>query len=253
MPKRKLTSFICKRSSKKSKKRKFKRPRAGLKGLVSGNRVSYVGYQVHGTGVYDDTKYTVLTCTQVSETDRTYIESILKPIITGGEVMNLADGTNGWCVQKLDAMGRAYLVLYKGIECSLFFKRQVTELKLLPGDRHPESVLKDPRDVWQRLDLLGKSAKQSNIVLKNEHDRLKEENNILQIRIKTLEELNGRLETQASKSEDIMSWFTPKELSLVKKRIKKNEKRQLYLLQKKKERIAKELEAKKKKRRRRRK
>ena len=234
----------------KVKKRKFKRPRAGLRGLSKSSIVGYAGVPVHGTGVYDALRYTVLTCSTISSLDREFIEAKLKTITNGAQVKNLPDGKNGWNCLTLDPMGRALLISYRGIECALFYQRQLTENKLLPGDRFPESVLKDPQDAWQRLDLLGKSAKQANIILTNKQFTLEEENKVLNQRVKTLEELNGQLETKAFEAEDIMSWLTLKEQAKVRKRVRTNNKRQAFLLSKKKERIAKELERKKKRRKR---
>lgn len=219
-----------------------------MRGLSRANVVGFAGVPVHGTGVYDSLKHTVLTCTKLNIFDREFIEARLKTIATGVEVMNLPDGKNGWECRVLDAMGRCILVAYKGFEAALFYKRQLTEIKLLPGDTFPESVLKDPNDAWQRLDLLGKSAKQSNVILTNQHSQLTDQNKILLERVKTLEELNGVLETKAHKADDLMSWLTPVEIRKINKRVRKNEKRQAFLLQKKKERIAKELAKKKRKR-----
>jgi hypothetical protein len=221
-----------------------------MKGLSKTNIVGYAGVPVHGTGVYDALRYTVLTCTTISNIDREFIEAKLKTITNGAQAKNLPDGKNGWNCFVLDPMGRALLISYRGIECAVFYKRQLTENKLQPGDRFPESVLKDPQDAWQRLDLLGKSAKQANIIITNKQNTLEEENHSLTNRVNTLEQLNGILETKVFKADDAMSWLTPVELGKIRKRIRKNEKRQAFLLQKKKERIAKELEAKKKRRKR---
>src|ERR1035437_7525589 len=188
-----------------------------MKKITRANQVGYAGLvtlPVHGKGAYDPLKHTVLTCSRISEFDRTQMEAVLKPIITGPQVMNLPNGVNGWncCVQ--DMMGRVLLISYRGIECTLFFKRQLTEIKLQPGDRFPEGVLKDPDDAWQRLDLLGKSAKQSNVILTNLHVRLEEENKLLQDRVDTLNKLYGVIETKLLNAEELMSHFTFNEKKL---------------------------------------
>lgn len=224
-----------------------------MRGLSKSNVVGFAGVPVHGSGVYDALRHTVLTCSKINPFDREFVESKLKLLTNGAVIANLPDGKNGWECRILDAMGRCILVSYRGFECAIYYKRQLTEIKLLPGDTFPESVLKDPNDAWQRLDLLGKSAKQANVVLTNLHAQLSGENKILTERVKTLELLNGQLETKAHKAEDLMSWLTPVEIRVINKRTRKNEKRQAFLLLKKKERIAKELTKKKKRRRKRKK
>jgi hypothetical protein len=209
--------------------RKIKK-RKQPKGLSKSNIVGYAGVPVHGTGVYDALKYTTLTCTSMSETVKTYVESVLKTITTGAEVKTLPnrqiDGvTNGWRVTVLDMMGRVILVTYLGIECALYYKRQLTEIKLLPGDKHPEGVLKDPNDAWQRLDLLGRSAKQQNIVLTNLHNRLKEENSVLKNRISTLEALNAELESLVRQKDELHAYLTEHEKSSIRKRKKVDDKK----------------------------
>ena len=229
------------------KKKKIKRKQP--KGLSKSNVVGYAGVEVHGKGVYTDLKYTVLTCTLVSEIDRTKIESVLKTIVTGPQAANLPDGVNGWSCLKLDGahgLGRAFLVSYKGIECALFFKRQLTEIKLQEGDRHPEGVLKDPDNAWQRLDLLGKSAKESNVILFNERTRLKDSVERLESLVKTYKDLNDRYRNRRGTSSRGLTWFTPAEKKKAERRKRQDNKVQAKLLIKKHEKIAKELAAKKK-------
>lgn len=236
--------------------RKKKKKAKHWKGLSPVSKVGYAGVAVHGTGVYDQLKYTVLTASKMNELDKEKVLSILKTITTGPEVMNLPTATNGWNCLKLDMFGKAILVSYHGVEVALFYKRQLTEIKLLPGDRFPEGVLRDPNDAWQRLDLLGKSAKQANVVLTNLHERLEEEHKVLKARIQTLEVINGTLETANNKLEEVMTFFTLNEKRMASKRrktdIKKADKSYKIELARKKARIAREL-AKKKKRRKRKK
>jgi hypothetical protein len=179
------------------------------------NQISHAGVRYHRGYVYDKLRHTVLTTAQMSKTDRAFVEATLKTITTGPEAMTLPqmkvveheDGSqeevvNNWSCTEIGDRGKVYVVSYHGIEVALFFKRQLTEVKLDPGDRQPEGVMQDPSEAWQRLDILGQSAKKANFVLTTTLKRLDEENKFLKKRISTLEELNGRLETEAHKREN---------------------------------------------------
>jgi hypothetical protein len=128
---------------------------------------------------------------------RDLILATMKTITTGPQAMTLPDGVNGWAYKVFkESSDRNGVLLYKGFEVAVFYKRQLTEVKLEPGDRYPEGVLQDPEDAWQRLDLLGSSAKKANVVLTNYHRRLEEENKLLTGRVKTLDDLNDNLEKE---------------------------------------------------------
>jgi hypothetical protein len=182
---------------RRKKKSKFKRPRAGMKSIVKGRRVSpYSAPTYHKGYVYQQLKHTVLTISQMSEVDKRAVQATLKTIVTGPDAMTLPDGSNGWACQNLDLRGRAYLLSYKGIEVAVFYHRQLTELKLQPGDRFPEGVVTDPIEAWQRLDLLGLSAKKANIVLTTQHKRVEDENKLLTTRVETLQGLADALDKE---------------------------------------------------------
>lgn len=228
------------------------------------SKIGYAGVRIHPKGgVYDALRHTVLTCTLMAPQDRELVEGTLKTIITGAQVANLSDGKNGWLVLELTTaishiVGpcRALLVLYKGMEVAVYFKRQLTEIKLNAGDRYPEGVLQDPQDAWQRLDLLGKSAKQANVVVLNIQQRLEKENTLLQERIRTMTYLIQKHETEEHRTEEIMKYVTEKEKNALRKRKRKGdlleEKRHKRELAKKHKKIADEKEAKRKRRRRKR-
>lgn len=181
---------------KKKKKSKFKKPRAGMRSVVPRGKVGYVGVRYHKNYVYDQLRYTVLTVSQMSEQDKHMVQASLKTITTGPEAMVLPDGVNGWACVTLDLRGRAFLLSYKGIEVALFYKRQLTEIKLEPGDRFPEGVCQDPNEAWQRLDIIGLSAKKANLVITTQHKRIENENKILSSRTSTQQELIDALEKE---------------------------------------------------------
>lgn len=180
---------------RKKAKRKFKRPLTGLRTRGKGkNPHSAVFF--HKDFVHDKLRHTVLTVSQMAETTKRKVQSILKPITTGTLVKNIPDGLNGWSVTVLDMFGRVLLVAFNGIEVCVFFKRQLTEVVLQPGDHVPEGVCQDPEEAWQRLDLIGLSAKKANLVIASQHDRLETENEFLKGRVQTLETLNDELESK---------------------------------------------------------
>jgi hypothetical protein len=122
--------------------------------------------------------------------------SVMKIITTGPEAMTLPEKP-GWSCTMLDRNsnpgGRVYVVAYLGIEVALFFKRQLSEIIPEPGEKVPEGVMQDPKEAWQRLDLLGRSAEQSNFVILQQHRRLEEANKLLTSRAGDLDDLNDEL------------------------------------------------------------
>jgi hypothetical protein len=125
------------------------------------------------------------------------VTSVMKTVTSGAEAMTLPDKPgSGWSCIVADrnaGNGRVLVVSFAGTEVALFYKRQLTEIIPEPGDKTPEGVLQDPREAWQRLDLLGHSAEQSNYVLAQTHRRLEESNHLLTSRAQSLEDLNDEL------------------------------------------------------------
>lgn len=182
---------------KRSKKRKFVRPKAGLKSAFKAGRISPYGSPVYHKGViYDRLRHTVLTVDQMAEADKRFVQATLKTITNGSQAKTLPDGKNGWACLALDSRARAYVLSFRGIEVALFYQRQLTEVQLQPGDRFPEGVVQDPQEAWMRLDLIGLSAKKANLVLTTQHNRLDQELNLSIQRAATLQELNDMLESE---------------------------------------------------------
>src|SRR5580692_6222054 len=176
---------------RKKKKSKFIRPKAGLKPGGPVNQLSHVGVRYHEGYVWDKLRYSVLTLTQLSEADKALILGTLKTVNSAAHAMTLPqilhrDGNlknnkmenlvmNGWACNCIDQLGKCYVLSFRGIEVALFYKRQLTTIKLNPGDKQPEGVTQDPEEAWQRLDLLGQSAKRANLVLTTTMNQLKDE------------------------------------------------------------------------------
>jgi hypothetical protein len=155
----------------------------------------YSAVRYSGGYVRDPTRFTVLTASQMTKERLEMVTSALKTVTTGPEAMSLPE-IPGWACTQLDreSLGRVYVVAYLGIEVALFFKRQLTEIIPEPGEKVPEGVLQDPKEAWQRLDLLGRSAEKSNFVLTQTQRRLEESNRLLASRAESLDDLNDDLQ-----------------------------------------------------------
>jgi len=173
-----------------------------MKSIIPLGKMGFSGVRYHKGYVYDKLRHTVLTINQMSEADKRFVQATLKTIVTGPDAFVLPDGTNGWACSKLDLQGKSYVLSYRGIEVALFYKRQLHEIALQPGDRYPEGVCQDPKEAWMRLDFLGLSAEKANFVLGTEHKRLNEENKILKDRLQTLDDLNYQLEKENTQLKD---------------------------------------------------
>lgn len=149
-------------------------------------------------------KYQVLTGYQIPKKDLERVRAFIKPLVNGDEAYKAVVEY----AKKLDSdvlcgewtwvspTPRIGILLFRGIEVALFFKRQVSELAPGLGEKPPEGEIKDPDDVWQRLDLLGPSAKKANLVLTQYHTNLEQQNTLLQ---EQLESANKKLEDVTAK------------------------------------------------------
>ena len=203
---------------RKKKKSKFVRPQGGMKATGPVDQLSHVGVRYHKDYIYDQLRYSVLMLSQMSPKDKALVEATLKTVTTAPQAMTLPeirhkDGNllnnklenlepNGWACTCIDQLGHCYVVSYHGFEVAVFYKRQLHVIKLAPGDRHPEGVLQDPEEAWMRMDLFGPSAKRANYVLTSSMNQLRDENKLLSTRIRTLEELNSKLEIAINKQEE---------------------------------------------------
>lgn len=141
------------------------------------NPYSHVTF--HKGYTQDPIRHTVTAASQLSPDMREVIEAELKAVVSGHEARALAN-VNGWGVENLDHRGRVVLVKYKGVEAALFWERQLINVEPAPGENLPEGVLKDPADTWQRLDLLGPSARQANVILSNRIRQLEQQVEVLE-------------------------------------------------------------------------
>jgi hypothetical protein len=152
--------------------------------------------------VFDPTRYTVLTASQMTKERYELVTSVLKTVTTGPEAMTLPERPGWSCIvaDRNAGNGRVLIVSYLGTEVALFFKRQLTEIIPESGEKMPEGVLQDPKEAWQRLDLLGRSADQSNFVITQQHRRLEESNRLHSSRASDLDDLNDDLTSRLAVS-----------------------------------------------------
>lgn len=130
-------------------------------------------------------KYKVLSISQLSKAWIQTIKATVKTVITGDAAKDFVYNTardlalqglkSDWAYKVIDNLGHVGVLEYRGIQVALFFKRQVSEIMPVVGEKPPENPITDPDEVWQRLDILGSSAKKANVVLKNYHDQLEED------------------------------------------------------------------------------
>lgn len=166
----------------------------------------------------------------MSQRDKDHVAATLKPIVSGPEALTLPDKP-GWACEEVGTMGRVYIIKYHGIEVALFIKRQLTELKLQPGDRFPEHVLQDPIDAWQRLDILGPSAQKANLMVSTTMKSQASEMQNLNMRIQAADTLNDRLETELLHKEESRATIAKQlkkqaaEFQLTLKKMKKRRRR----------------------------
>jgi molecular chaperone GrpE (heat shock protein) len=101
--------------------------------------------------------YQVLESDMIKGTDRERASTIASLVSTGEEAYKLA-GHDGFSYRDLDLRRRCGVVLYKGMEVLLLFKRSILEREPGPGDPVPEKVLTEPKDAWVQVNLLDVAA-----------------------------------------------------------------------------------------------
>lgn len=98
-------------------------------------------------------KYKVLQVDMLKQQDREAAASVTSFMNSSEDAHRLA-GQAGFSYRDLDLRGRCGVVVYKGVEVALLFKREMLELEPGPADPVPQNVLKEPSEVWLKVDLL---------------------------------------------------------------------------------------------------
>lgn len=163
--------------------------------------VNVFGTQGYHKGYVND-RYTfpVLAIDKLSKEDKEVVRATTKTLTTAREASGLV-GQNGWTYENLDNRGRVGVLKNKGVEVALFFERQMIMEQPAPGDPLPERVLEDPVNLFQRLDIIGPSAKQANLFIKREVEQAKEKVELLENRVQNLQALADEFESQVHRKQ----------------------------------------------------
>jgi molecular chaperone GrpE (heat shock protein) len=140
-------------------------------------------------------RYKVLQITMLPQHLKIEMMSKLATINTGDQAKQLAGQPPGWGYRHLDTLGRIGVLSLRGVEVAVFFKRQMQELEVEDCDPVPEGEIKDPVDVWVRLDVLGLSARQVNARVKQQLNTLLGQSQLNETQLKAKEQI---IETQAA-------------------------------------------------------
>ena len=98
--------------------------------------------------------YKVLETDLLRATDRERAANIAM-LIASDDDARLLSGKEGFGYKLIDGVnGRAGVVTYRGAEIVLLFKRKVTQLEVGAADPIPQCEIKDPAEVWIRINLL---------------------------------------------------------------------------------------------------
>jgi len=98
--------------------------------------------------------YRVLETDLIKQTDKERAASVALMVTNDDDAKKLA-GHEYFGYKHIDMInGRAGVITYRGAEIVLLFKRKVMELSVGPSDPVPSCEIKDPNDVWVRVNLL---------------------------------------------------------------------------------------------------
>lgn len=112
--------------------------------------------------------YRVLMVSQFNKEDQKIIAKGLLLAVTPEKAAQLLPAPSKptkWRLVKNSSVGLCgtfdvQILYYKGLEVAVFWKRQTSEVIPDPGDPVPEGILESQDDVWARMDLIHKSARQ---------------------------------------------------------------------------------------------
>lgn len=128
--------------------------------------------------------FQILPSSHLKPAEKAAVRAFIKPLLTGYQAEAIVykedplskkkGHEHGWAYKKMDLQGRVGVMSFRGMEVALFYKRQMTEIKPVPGEPIPENIIQEPTDVWVRFDLLGKSAREQNLFLAQRHSTYEE-------------------------------------------------------------------------------
>lgn len=107
-----------------------------------------------------------------------------------------------WSMRSVSLIGNAdvWVLLYKGLEVAVFFRRQTSLITPEPGDPIPEGYLQHADDVWARMDLFSKSPRQ---LVGSVREELAEKDREIQRLTIEVETQSHLLKTQAKQLEQL--------------------------------------------------
>jgi len=97
--------------------------------------------------------YRILDADALPKSVRERVDVFIKGLKTGEEAEAVA-GKDGWGYQKTFIPGSVGILTYNGIEVALYYKRHSTPVESEECDPFPQSAIKDPKDVWVRIEFL---------------------------------------------------------------------------------------------------
>lgn len=165
--------------------------------------------------VHHKIKYPMLTIDQLDRNKKDAIRAVIKALTTADEAYELVFENKGyeqgWQLEPINYNGRTIGILKRyGVEVAVFWPRQVTEVEPQPGEQPPEFELKIIGDLWQRLDILGPSARQANYFIKRRQDELEETKRLLEGRVFALQQQVDLLETELLHANEKLERKKPK-------------------------------------------
>jgi molecular chaperone GrpE (heat shock protein) len=105
------------------------------------------------SGIGPDPTYKVLQADLIKGSEKERAAAIASFVMSDQDAHKLA-GHEGFSYKGLDMRGRCGVILYKGMEVALLFKREVCQITPGPADPVPERALKEPTDAWIQINLL---------------------------------------------------------------------------------------------------
>lgn len=135
--------------------------------------------------------YRVLMVSQFNKEDQKEIAKGLIAAITpekANELLPRPGKQSKWSMRQVSLVGNFDVrsLHFKGLEVAAFWRRQTSEVIPDPSDPVPEGVLENPDDVWSRMDLFHKSARQMVGVVGEDLKSLQNENIAKDVYIETL-------------------------------------------------------------------
>ena len=98
--------------------------------------------------------YKVLPTDALAANQKEIIDTLVRGIKTGDDAEKIVAGKDGWGFQQRFLPGTVGILTYNGIEVALFYKRQAISIESEECDPAPAYHIKDPREVWIRVEFL---------------------------------------------------------------------------------------------------